>query len=71
MSSPNIASRLYRWLTVDVGIVDLITAVVYAIVALTVLIMLGLWWLFPAMLAVLALGALLRLWLRRRRATPA
>ena len=64
-------TRVYRWLTVDVGIVDLLTAIVYAALGLTVLIILGLWWLFPALIAALALGAMLRLWVRRRRATSA
>ena len=64
-------TRVYRWLTVDVGIVDLLTAIVYASVGLAVLIILGLWWLFPAMIAALVLGAMLRLWVRRRRATSA
>lgn len=71
MSSSNVANRLYRWLTVDVGIVDLLTAIVYAIVALVLLIVLGLWWLFPAIIAALVLGAGLRMWLRRRRAASA
>lgn len=64
-------TRVYRWLTVDVGIVDLLTAIVYAAVGLAVLIILGLWWLFPAMIAALVLGAMLRVWVRRRRATSA
>ena len=64
-------NRLYRWLTVDVGIIDVLTAIVYAIVALAVLITLGLWWLFPAIIAVLVLGGMLRWWMRRRRATSA
>lgn len=64
-------NRVYRWLTVDVGIVDLLTAIVYAVLGLAILIVLGLWWLFPAIVAALVLGVMLRLWVRRRRATSA
>lgn len=60
-------NRVYRWLTVDVGIVDVLTAIVYAVLGLAILIALGLWWLFPAIIAALVLGAMLRLWVRRRR----
>jgi hypothetical protein len=67
----SLLNRLYRWLTVDVGIVDLLTAIVYAILGLALLIELGLWWMFPAMIAALVLGAMLRSWVRRRRATTA
>ena len=67
----SILKRLYRWAIDDVGIVDLLTAIVYGIVGLAVLIALGLWWLFPAIIAVLVLGAALRMWVRRRRATTA
>ena len=63
-------NKLYRWVIDDVGIVDLLTAIVYGIVGLAVLIALGLWWLFPAIIAALVVGAVLRLWVRRRRATP-
>lgn len=57
----------YRGQRARVAVIDLITAIVYAVVVLAVLTALGLWWLFPIVLAVLIVGYGLRAVLRARR----
>ena len=58
---------LYHRTIADVAFIDLLTAIIYALLVLAVFVVLGLWWLFPAMIAVLVVGSLLRVWLKRRR----
>lgn len=60
---------LYHRMIADVAFIDLLTAIIYALLVLAVFIVLDLWWLFPAMIAVLVVGSLLRVWLKRRGST--
>ncbi|HUO37548.1 MAG TPA: hypothetical protein VMU34_06805 [Mycobacterium sp.] len=59
---------LYGGLKSKGAVVDLITAVVYGLVVLAVLIALGIWWLFPILLAVLLVTYALRWWWAKVRA---
>lgn len=61
----SLVRRLYRWIVVDVGIVDALTAIVYALVLLAVLTVLGLWWVCPALIGILVVGGILRGWAKR------
>jgi hypothetical protein len=56
----------WRKYVARIGIVDLLTAIIYGVVVLVVLRALGLWWLFPALLAVLICASALRAWVRAR-----
>jgi hypothetical protein len=57
---------LYREYIVDVGIVDLLTAITYGLAVLALLIALDMWWLFPTLIAVLLGAGALRAWAKAR-----
>ena len=54
----------YRKYLAPIGIVDVVTAIVYGLVALVLLVVLGMWWLFPALLGVLICGWAVRAWVK-------
>jgi hypothetical protein len=58
---------VYRKYIVDVGIVDLLTAIIYGLAVLALLIALDMWWLFPTLIAVLLAAGALRAWAKARR----
>jgi hypothetical protein len=50
----------YRKYIVPIGIIDLITAIVYGLVILGLFIALDMWWLFPTLLGVLVVAYAVR-----------
>jgi len=66
MSFMSFMNTAYRKYIASVGIVDLLTAIVYGLVVLAVFIALDMWWLFPILLAVLVLGCAVRALVRAR-----
>lgn len=61
-------NSLYRRMVDDVGIVDMLTAIVYGIALLALLAVLGIWWMFLVLVAALAIGGAWRV-ARTRRAS--
>ncbi len=59
-------NAVYRKYVADVGIVDLLTAIIYSVVVLAVLIALDMWWLFPMLIAVLLAATAVRAWAKAR-----
>jgi hypothetical protein len=60
MSFMSFMNTAYRKYIVPVGIVDLLTAIVYGLVVLAVCIALDMSWLFPTLLAVLVVAYAVR-----------